>query len=227
MTRVLVVDDESNIVRIVSAYLSREGFEVVTAADGAAALRAATAQRPDLVVLDLMLPEVDGLEVCRQLRRDNDVPVLMLTARADDVDKIVGLSIGADDYLTKPFNPAELVARVKAILRRAAPVSRRRLQVGPVVLDLEARTARKNDQDLDLTYTEFEILRALLERPGRAWSRQQLLERSREGASLPGFGDKRVVDVHIANLRKKLEDGRGAPSLIETVRGVGYRSVIE
>jgi two-component system alkaline phosphatase synthesis response regulator PhoP len=165
VTRVLVVDDESNIVRIVSAYLSREGFEVVTAADGAAALRAATAQQPDLVVLDLMLPEVDGLEVCRQLRRDSDVPVLMLTARADDVDKVVGLSLGADDYLTKPFNPAELVARVKAILRRAAPVSQRRLQVGPVVLDLEARSARNDGKELELTYTEFEILRALLERP--------------------------------------------------------------
>lgn len=223
---VLVVDDEPNIVRIVAAYLRREGFEVVTAADGPTALRTAAERRPDLVVLDLMLPEIDGLEVCRRLRQAADVPVLMLTARAEDADKIVGLTIGADDYLTKPFNPAELVARVKAVLRRTRPEPLPLRRVGPVELDLQARTAHKNGEQIALTYTEFQILAALLEQPGRVWSREQLLERAREGLAQPTFGDHRVVDVHIANLRKKIEDDAVLPPVIETVRNVGYRSAV-
>ena len=221
---VLVVDDEPNIVRIVSAYLERDGFDVLTAADGRRALEVARERQPDLVVLDLMLPELDGLEVCRQLRRESDVPILMLTARSEDSDTLVGLGIGADDYLTKPFNPAEVAARVKAILRRArVPAVQRVLRVGPLEVDLDARVATKHGREVALTALEFDLLATFMQRPGVVLSREQLLDRCWDAQR--HYGGLRVVDVHVANLRKKVEDEPGDPALLQTVRGVGYKLV--
>jgi two-component system alkaline phosphatase synthesis response regulator PhoP len=220
-TRILVVDDEPLITRTVQAYLEQEGFAVQTVADGPAALKMAKSFQPNLVVLDIMLPGMDGLDVLSQLRRDSDVYVLMLTARADETDKIVGLTMGADDYLTKPFSPRELVARVKAVLRRgrAAPgepiLSFRHLRV-----DVEAHQAWKDGAPVELTAIEFNLLRVLAQNRGRVLSREQLIEHA---WGHDYFGDDRVVDVHMARLRKKLEDDADNPRLIATVRGAGYR----
>lgn len=221
-TKILVVDDEASIVQTARAYLEREGYTVNTASDGPAGLKAARAWQPDLVVLDIMLPGLDGLEILRQLRQDSDVYVLMLTARADEADKIVGLTLGADDYLTKPFSPRELAARVKAILRRgrSANVKEPALRFSRLRIDAEARQARKDDQPLDLTGTEFDILHALARHPGRVLSREQLIE---QVWGYDYYGDERVVDVHIGRLRKKIEDDPDQPALIVTVRGAGYR----
>lgn len=220
--KILVVDDEPAIVSTVQAYLEREGYTVYTAADGLAALKAARAFRPDLIVLDIMLPGMDGLEVLRRLRQESEVYVLMLTARTDETDKIVGLGIGADDYMTKPFSPRELVARVKAILRRGRGVapqepvlSFRRLRIDP-----EARRVWKDDEPVDLTPIEFDLLHALARHQGRVLSREQLIE---QVWGYDYYGDERVVDVHIGRLRKKLEDDPAHPRFIVTVRGVGYR----
>ncbi|MHB0877819.1 MAG: response regulator transcription factor [Anaerolineae bacterium] len=217
--KILVVEDEANIVELVSAYLRREGYDVVTATDGPAGLKAALTLRPDVVVLDIMLPQMDGLEVLSQLRRQSSVYVILLTARSDEMDKVIGLSVGADDYLTKPFSPRELVARIKAALRRIRPgnlpeasvLAFRRLR-----LDTGARLAWLDDQPIILTTTEFDLLRALAEHPGMVLSREQLLQRV---WGYDYYGDERVVDVHVTHLRQKL----GAPELIGTVRGVGYR----
>jgi DNA-binding response OmpR family regulator len=227
MALVLIVDDEPNIVRILTAYLEQGGFQVVSAGDGLTALDLARRRRPDLVVLDLMLPELDGLEVCRRLRQDSDVPVLMLTARVEDADKLVGLHLGADDYVTKPFNPREIVARVTAILRRGRTSSTGRvLRVPPLELDPETRLASKNGDDLGLTALEFDLLATFMARPGRVWSREELLDRCWGSGRLDQHpDDPRVIDVHIANLRKKLEDEPGNPLLLQTVRGVGYKLV--
>jgi DNA-binding response OmpR family regulator len=227
MPLILVVDDDPNIVRILTGYLKQGGFEVLTAGDGLAAMDLARRRRPDLVVLDLMLPQLDGLEVCRRLRQDSDVPVLMLTARSEDTDKLVGLHVGADDYVTKPFNPREVVARVTAILRRSSaaggtPV----LREPPLELDPDARLARKSGADLGLTALEFDLLATFMARPGRVWTREELLDRCWGAIRLEQHpGDPRVVDVHIANLRKKLEDEPANPRLLQTVRGVGYKFV--
>ena len=225
MTLVLVVDDEPNIVRILTAYLEREGFQVIAAGDGIEAVDVARRRRPDLVVLDLMLPELDGLEACRRLRQESDMPVLMLTARNEDIDKLVGLHLGADDYVTKPFNPREVVARVKAILRRSrGDGARRVLRASSMELDPEARVASKNGVELGLTALEFDLLATFMARPGRVWTREELLDRCwREGRLDQHPGDARLVDVHIANLRKKLEDEPGSPRLLQTIRGVGYK----
>lgn len=223
MVKVLVVDDEPNIVRILSGYLEQDGFEVLTALDGDAALRLAKQAHPDLVVLDLMLPGRDGIEICQELRRDSDVPVLMLTARSDDADKLVGLAVGADDYVTKPFNPREIVARIKAILRRTdGRASRPVLRVGALKIDTDARAVYKEGQELAVTALEFDLLAVLAERSGRVWSRRQLLERCWADQY---YGDERVVDVHVANLRKKIEDDPGDPKLLKTARGAGYKLV--
>jgi two-component system alkaline phosphatase synthesis response regulator PhoP len=221
-TKILVIDDEPAIVQTARAYLEREGYVVYTAADGPAGLKAARAWQPDLVVLDIMLPGLDGLEILRQLRQESNVYVLMLTARADETDKIVGLTLGADDYLTKPFSPRELAARVKAILRRGRGPSAqepallfRRLRV-----DADARQVRKDDLPVDLTSTEFDLLHALTRHPGRVLSREQLIE---QVWGYDYYGDERVVDVHIGRIRKKIEDDADEPTLIVTVRGAGYR----
>ncbi|MBK9923873.1 MAG: response regulator transcription factor [Anaerolineales bacterium] len=221
MTKILVVDDEPSIINLVSAYLKPEGYEVYTAADGNAGLKAARAFKPDLIILDLMLPGIDGIEVLSRLRRESDVYVIMLTARTDETDKIVGLSVGADDYVTKPFSPRELVARVKAALRRiktdtASGEERSVLSFKHVRIDVGAHTVSVDDVPVELTSIEFDLLRALAENRGRVLSREQLLEKI-WGAEY--FGEMRVVDVHLGHVRQKLGD----EALIATVRGVGYR----
>lgn len=217
-----MVDDEASVRRLVTSYLKKEGYTVLEAADGATALAMARKEHPDMLVLDLMLPEVDGLEVCRILRAESDVFVLMLTAKTEETDKLVGLGLGADDYLTKPFSPRELVARVKAILRRAQPKEERRglLHAGNLEVDMDRHIARAGGRDLDLTAREFEILAALMARPGMVFTRENLLEQV-WGYSY--FGDARVVDVHVAKLRKKIENDPSRPCFIKTVRGVGYK----
>jgi two-component system alkaline phosphatase synthesis response regulator PhoP len=202
--------------------LEREGYTVYTAADGPAGLKAARAWQPDLVVLDIMLPGLDGLEILRQLRQESNVYVLMLTARADETDKIVGLTLGADDYLTKPFSPRELAARVKAILRRGRGASAQEpaLLFRRLRIDADARQVRKDDLPVDLTSTEFDLLHALTRHPGRVLSREQLIE---QVWGYDYYGDERVVDVHIGRIRKKIEDDADEPTLIVTVRGAGYR----
>lgn len=214
--RILVVDDELPIVELVTGYLSREGYEVASVGDGAAALEMARRVAPDVVVLDLMLPGVDGIEVCRQLRIFSDAYVIMLTAKSEEVDKLVGLAVGADDYLTKPFSPRELVARIKALLRRP----RATLQHSRgLAVDAARREARVDDRAVELTRTEFDILAALAREPGIVVSRSELLGRV-WGLE---YDDDHLVDVHVANLRRKLGDDAEQPRFIETVRGVGYR----
>lgn len=226
--RILVVDDEVTLVNTVQAYLEQEGYIVRTALDGPTALREARAFRPDLVVLDIMLPGLDGLEVLRQLRQEardsqlRDVYVIMLTAKAEETDKIVGLTMGADDYMTKPFSPRELVARVKAALRRVGGVvtARTELVFKRLRVDVDARLAWKDEQPLDLTPIEFDLLHVLVRNSGRTLNREQLIE---QVWGYDYYGDDRVVDVHIGRLRKKIEDDPADPTLIATVWGAGYR----
>ena len=222
MRTVLVVEDELRIARLVQDYLEEAGFSVVTVADGPGAVAAARSSRPDLIVLDLGIPGVDGLDVLRSVRRDSSVPVIIVTARTDEADRIVGLELGADDYVTKPFSPKELVARIRAVLRRAdaALGDGDTLRAGPVLLDLPKRRAEVRGQRVDLTATEFELLLQLVRHPGRVYTRGQLLE------GMHGFADAaeaRSVDAHIKNLRKKLETDPSRPELILTVHGIGYR----
>ncbi|MEI7771751.1 MAG: response regulator transcription factor [Chloroflexales bacterium] len=225
---VLIVDDEERLRDLLHTYLSQAGFAVLLAADGAGALALAQQHRPDVVVLDLMLPGIDGLEVCRQLRRFSDAYVLMLTARAEEIDRVVGLEVGADDYLTKPFSPRELVARVRAMLRRprggvhpAAPApAPPAIALGPLRIDDAHHEVTLDGVPITLTTTEYGLLSALAAHPGRICTRARLLEQV-WGSDY--FGDDHVVDVHIANLRKKLGEDSTQARLIETVRGVGYR----
>ena len=221
MTKILVIDDEPSIINLVSAYLKPEGYEVFTASDGNAGLKAARAFKPDLIILDLMLPGIDGIDVLSRLRRESDVYIIMLTARSEETDKVIGLSVGADDYVTKPFSPRELVARVKAALRRlntgtGAGQEREVLSFKHVLIDVNAHTVSVDDFPIELTTIEFELLRALAENRGRVLSRQQLLDKVWGGEY---FGEMRVVDVHLGHVRQKL----GREELIATVRGVGYR----
>ncbi len=221
---ILVVDDEARIVKLVRDYLERAGFDVIAAPGGEAALRLARRQQPDLVVLDLMLPGVDGLDVCRRLRRESGVPIIMLTARVEEADRIVGLELGADAYVTKPFSPGELVARVRATLRRAngqlGPATV--VRAGDVELNTAAMTAEFAGQPVDLTPTEFQLLATLVRQPGRIFSREQLLK-AVHGIAFDGFD--RSVDSHIKNLRRKIEPDPRRPRYIQTVYGVGYRFV--
>jgi DNA-binding response OmpR family regulator len=217
---VLVVEDESSIASFVSLYLKNAGYGVRTAATGGEALSQFASDAPDLIVLDLMLPDIDGVEVCRRIRKTSEVPVLMLTARDEDVDKIIGLEVGADDYLTKPFNPRELVARVKAILRRATPERREResaaIEHGELSIDAGRREVKVGEQEVQLAPKEFDLLWELLDHRGLVLTRDQLLER------VWGYtfaGDTRTVDVHVRQLRRKLGDA----SPIVTVWGVGYK----
>ena len=214
---ILVVEDEANIADLVDLYLTREGYRVLKQATGQAALDTLRDHRPRLVVLDVGLPDIDGLEVCRRIRATSTLPVIFLTARGDEVDRVVGLEIGADDYLTKPFSPAELVARVKAVLRRVEGTQGAELvQAGRATIDAGRREIRIDDLPIEFTTKEFELFRFLAERPGLALSRQQILD----GVwGYDWFGDERTVDVHIAQVRKKLGDA----CTISTVRGIGYR----
>lgn len=221
MAKILVIDDEPSIVNLVTAYLKPEGYEVHTAMDGPSGLKAAHAFKPDLIILDIMLPGMDGIEVVSHLRRESDVYVIMLTAKTEETDKIVGLSVGADDYVTKPFSPRELVARVKAALRRieagaGSGGERGVLSFKHVRMDVGARKVSVDENPIELTAIEFDLLKALAENRGRVLSRQQLLEKVWGGEY---FGEMRVVDVHLGHIRQKL----GREDLIATVRGVGYR----
>ncbi|MGD8623631.1 MAG: response regulator transcription factor [Anaerolineae bacterium] len=218
---ILVVDDERHIVELAQMYLEQAGYRVQCAGDGEEALRRSRQAHPALIVLDLMLPGLDGMEVCRRLRAESDVPIIMLTARSDDVDRIVGLELGADDYVTKPFNPRELVARVRAVLRRYQKSVRpqQTLILGQLSVDPASREARVGDRALDLRPKEFDLLLALVEHQGLVMSRDQLLDR------VWGYGfagGTRTVDAHISHLRSHLE---GSQVVIETHRGIGYKLV--
>jgi DNA-binding response OmpR family regulator len=218
--RVLVVDDDPTVAEVVAGYLDRAGYVVDRADDGPAALARAAAHWPDLVVLDLMLPGMDGLEVCRRMRGQGPVPVIMLTARGDEDDRILGLEVGADDYVTKPFSPRELVLRVESVLRRSRPaVPGHRLGAAGLTVDPEARRATKNGTELALTLREFDLLSFFLRHPGRAFAREDLM---REVWGWD-FGDLSTVTVHVRRLRGKVEDDPARPRLIQTVWGVGYR----
>jgi two-component system, OmpR family, alkaline phosphatase synthesis response regulator PhoP len=221
MTKILVIDDEPSIIKLVSAYLKPEGYEVFTASDGNAGLKAARTFKPDLIILDVMLPGMDGIELLSRLRRESEAYVIMLTARTEETDKIVGLAVGADDYVTKPFSPRELVARVKAALRRlktgsGSSVERSVLSFKHIHIDAGARKVSVDENPIELTAIEFDLLKALAENRGRVLSREQLLEKVWGGEY---FGEIRVVDVHLGHIRQKL----GRDDLIATVRGVGYR----
>ena len=221
-TNILVVDDEKKIVEIVKAYLEREGFKVTTAYDGRAALDSARRQHPDLIVLDLMLPEISGFDVCRALRKESDVPIIMLTARDETTDKIVGLELGADDYVTKPFDPKELVSRIKAVLRRSQgqTVARNTLHIADLEIDVSKRLVKRGEEVIELTPIEFDLLKAMAEHPGQVFTRLQLLDRV-QGEAYEGYD--RTIDSHIKNLRKKLEPNPEKPRYIITVYGVGYK----
>ena len=221
--RILVVDDEPHIVELARMYLEKEGYRVDSASDGAQALEQIQSQEPALVVLDLMLPEVDGFEVCRRTRASSDVPIIMLTARDEDIDKIVGLELGADDYLTKPFNPRELVARVKAILRRADRSPRpddKPIHLADLTIDPARREVTVAGQPVELRTKEFDLLQAFAENKGIVLTREKLLNKV---WGYDFYGESRTVDVHVAHLRKRL---KGSQVSIETVTGVGYKLVV-
>jgi two-component system alkaline phosphatase synthesis response regulator PhoP len=219
---VLVVDDEPKLVDVVRDYLRAAGYSVTTAADGLAAVASARARPPDLVVLDLGLPGLDGLDVAREVRRGSTVPIIMLTARGEEADRVLGLELGADDYLVKPFSPRELVARVGAVLRRteARPTERERFVVGDVAVDTGRREVRVGDRPVDLTATEFDLLMGLARQPGRVFTRAQLLG-ALHGMEVQAY--ERTVDAHVKNLRRKLEPDPHRPRYLLTVHGVGYR----
>lgn len=226
MQTILVVDDEAKIVRLVRDYLEAAGFRVLLAYDGKTALAQARHERPDLIVLDLNLPGMDGLDVARAIRRERNTPIIMLTARVAETDRVVGLELGADDYVTKPFSPRELVARVRAVLRRVQgdepPAAT--IRIGDLVIDPETRTVTRGGQEIHLTTTEFDLLHVLARTPGQVFSRMELLDRV-QGTAFEGY--ERTIDVHIKNLRKKLEPDPRHPRYILTVYGVGYRMAPE
>ena len=221
---ILVIEDDPGIARIVSLYLERDGHRVTAVGDGVSGLRAARQLGPDLIVLDLMLPQLDGMEVCRTLREESDVPIIMATARVDEADRLAGLDLGADDYILKPFSPRELAARVRAVLRRAA---RQTNAAGPslieyddLTIDLKARTVQRANAEPSLTPTEFRLLVLLATEPGRVFTRDQIID-GVFGYDFDGFD--RTVDVHVANLRRKIEPSARKPRYVHTVHGVGYR----
>jgi DNA-binding response OmpR family regulator len=219
---VLVIDDEPKISELCRDYLRAAGYSVLTAADGPQGLALARRERPDLVVLDLMLPGMDGLDVCRELRRESSVPIIMLTARVDETDRLVGLELGADDYLTKPFSPRELVARVRTVLRRAGgPTTPAEvIRAGALSLDRTRFKVNLPDREITLTPTEFEILAVMAAQPGRVFSRAQLLTAA-HGIAFESY--ERAIDSHIRNLRRKLQAGNDEPEYIQTVHGIGYK----
>ena len=219
---ILVVDDEPQIVTLVRDYLEHGGFKVLTAADGPAALRSAATQRPDLVILDLGLPGVDGLDVTRALRRNGEVPIIMLTARSEESDKLVGLELGADDYMTKPFSPKELVARVRSVLRRTEAIKTPSdlIRVADVELDMPRMLVTVGEKPVELTQTEFQLLATMAREPGRVFSRAQLLN-AVHGVAFESY--ERAIDAHVKNLRRKIEADPHNPRYLQTVFGVGYR----
>jgi DNA-binding response OmpR family regulator len=220
---VLIVEDDRNTANLVATYLQREGFVTLIENDGAAGLRAARTEQPSLVILDLMLPNIDGLGICRQLRAESQVPILMLTAREEEIDRVLGFSLGADDYVVKPFSPRELVERVKAILRRVRPVTEKPnsvLKQGSLLLDPQKHKVSRDGQPISLTSSEYKLLRTLMTAPGRVFSRSELLRHFYEQEEAVV---ERVIDVHINKLRQKIEPDPAKPVFIETVRGFGYR----
>jgi DNA-binding response OmpR family regulator len=219
---ILVVDDERKIVTVLKGYLEQDGFRVLTAGDGQMALITFRHEKPDLVILDLMLPGIGGLDVCRILRRESSVPIIMLTARAEEADRLIGLELGADDYVVKPFSPREVVARVRAVLRRVEGdvAASERLLAGDIALDLAAHQATVAGRPIELTPMEFELLAALARSPGRTFTRAQLLQQIQD-SPLEGF--ERTVDVHIRNIRAKIEPDSKHPRYIMTIYGVGYK----
>ncbi len=230
MQKILVVDDERKMVKLIRTYLEAGGYQVVAAYDGQEALTVFRHEQPDLIILDLMLPQIDGFDVARSIRRSFDTPIIMLTARAEEVDRLIGLELGADDYVVKPFSPRELVARVRAVLRRAAkhtldvtsPAARPVITAGDLTLDAGRREVRLAGQQIELTTAQFDLLSVLAEHPGRVFSRTQLLD-AVQGDAFEGY--ERTIDVHIKNLRRALGDNPRDPRYILTVRGVGYKFV--
>ena len=222
MSTILIVEDEPELVRILRSYLEQAGFSVITAGRGDSGLSSWESKRPDLVILDLNLPGRDGLDVAREIRRKSDTPIIMVTARVEETDRLIGLELGADDYITKPFSPREVVARVRAVLRRAgsAPAAAHLIRFGDLELDLDAHAVSRSGLDVDLTPTEFNLLSVLAGQPGRVFSRLQLLE-SAQGTAYEGY--ERTIDAHIKNLRAKIEPDPKNPKYIETVFGIGYR----
>ncbi|MGB0383722.1 MAG: response regulator transcription factor [Ardenticatenaceae bacterium] len=219
---IMVVDDEARLRSLVKAYLTKEGFRVVTASDGREALFVAREEKPDLIILDVMMPNMDGYEFMRLHSKERDTPIIMLTAKVEDNDTVLGLELGADDYVTKPFSPRTLVARVKAVLRRTEKKTHQAevLRIGDIILDRTNHFVKVKDKFINLTPSEFDLLALLMANPGRAFSRADLLQRV-QGALYDGYD--RTVDVHIKNLRAKIEPNRRSPRYIETVYGVGYR----
>ena len=221
---ILIVDDEPEIVKLVRAYLEAASFRVVSAKDGREALLVVRHEKPDLIILDLTMPEMDGLEFTRRLRQEKNTPIIMLTARVEEMDRVIGLELGADDYVSKPFSPREIVARVRAVLRRVQPDAQTSevLRIGKLNLDRDEHTVTASDQIVDLTPTEFDLLQVLMANPGRAFSRMDLLERLQGEAYSPY---ERTIDAHIKNLRAKIEPDPTHPQYILTVFGVGYKLV--
>ncbi len=222
--KILVVDDEKKLVTILKGYLEQAGFAVATAYDGQQALTVFRHEKPALVLLDLNLPQIDGLDVCRTMRKESNVPVIMVTARVEEADRLIGLELGADDYIVKPFSPREVVARVRAVLRRAEgePVRAETRNAGDLTLDLGKHSARLKDRTLELTPTEFDSLAVLMQNPGRAFTRLQLLDQV-QGEAFEGY--ERTIDAHVKNLRQKIERDPKSPQYILTVFGVGYKFV--
>jgi len=220
--KILVVDDEKKLAGLVKAYLEKEGYQVVVAYDGETALELFRQESPDLVVLDILLPGLDGLEFCRRVRLDSRAPIIMLSARAEELDKVVGLEVGADDYVTKPFSPRELVARVRAVLRRGrlAPSGEPAMVRGPLLIDRGRRAVQVEEEEVFLTATEFDLLAGLAERTGQVFNRRQLLSLSQDDYF---EGYERTVDTHVKNIRRKLREKAGDWDFVETVHGVGYR----
>ncbi len=220
--KIMVVDDEPRLISVVEAYLEQEGFEVATASNGREALFAARETKPDLIILDVMMPEMDGYEFMRLHRKEAETPIILLTAKVEEDDKVIGLELGADDYVTKPFRPRELVARVRAVLRRSGQTRPKALMLraADIMLDRERHTVEVGDKHVDLTPSEFDLLAAMMAVPGRAYSRLELLDRI-QGVAYEGY--ERTIDVHIKNLRSKIEQKPKEPHYIQTVYGIGYR----
>ena len=226
MTSVLVIEDEMELVQVLRSYLENAGYQVESAHRGDTGLKAWERMHPDLVILDLNLPGLDGLQVAREIRRTSNTPLIMVTARVDESDRLLGLELGADDYITKPYSPREVVARVRAVLRRANPDAAPaiRWQVGDLIVDQEAHTVQRAGQPVELTPTEFNLLAALIAQPGRAFTRYQLLDAAQVGSASAAYeGYERSIDAHIKNLRAKIERDPRQPYYVETVFGVGYR----